>query len=459
MKTIGYLIATFLLLSNAVCAQESAGIRFFTGSWKAVLAEAKRLNKPVFVDIYTTWCGPCKQMAKQAFPDPTVGKTFNANFINYQIDAEKGEGIALANTYTITAYPTSLYVNSNGDLIQRTVGYAGIPGMLTEAQKAIAAANDPNAKVSLSQESADKSRDPVALAAYLAERTQQYLPDGKALDAYLTLIPEADWTTDANLKLIAGNITASDSKAFQVLLDSVSTIRANPAYMTSPVMQKKVQTFAMPLMKVCLRQLDHASTEADMERAIPVFLNLSTTISGKPAVAADQEKGADVLRRQFYLRTKNTDKYRPLASAEANRLMAMSVDSVRARNEVTARQLKVSINALPDSLKSSAFASQLRKSANTAETTAMSFFLTGLAWSYYELMTDVKDLNQALTWSARALEYSRDAHTLHTHAHLLNKLGRKADAIKTQEEAIVTAKVAGDDTTVYEKGLADLKQP
>jgi len=107
MKKI--LIIALMLFAGSVSAQE--GIQFFQGSWNEALAKAKAENKLIFVDIYTSWCGPCKLMAKDIFPLRSVGEKFNKNFINYKIDAEKGEGIMVAKTYKVNAYPTYLFVN------------------------------------------------------------------------------------------------------------------------------------------------------------------------------------------------------------------------------------------------------------------------------------------------------------------------------------------------------------
>ena len=74
----------------------SQGIEFEHGTWKEVLAKAQQTNKPIFVDVYTTWCGPCKMMDKDIFPLETVGKAYNAGFVCYHLDAEKGEGIEVA---------------------------------------------------------------------------------------------------------------------------------------------------------------------------------------------------------------------------------------------------------------------------------------------------------------------------------------------------------------------------
>lgn len=100
----------------------AAGIQFETGTWAEILAKAKQQNKYVFVDAYTTWCGPCKWMDKNVFPTAEAGEYFNKNFVNAKIDMEKGEGLEIAKTYSVQAYPTYLYVDGDGNLVHRVVG-------------------------------------------------------------------------------------------------------------------------------------------------------------------------------------------------------------------------------------------------------------------------------------------------------------------------------------------------
>ena len=38
------------------------GVTFFEGTLQAGLEKAKTENKLIFVDCYTTWCGPCKTL-------------------------------------------------------------------------------------------------------------------------------------------------------------------------------------------------------------------------------------------------------------------------------------------------------------------------------------------------------------------------------------------------------------
>ena len=116
-----------------VQADEPTGIQFFSGSWQQLLAEANRQNKPLFVDVYTTWCPPCRRMVREAFPNAAVGAKFNKHFISYQLNAEVGEGIELAKRFAVQSYPTALYLLPTGELVHRSVGYGGVNALLTQA--------------------------------------------------------------------------------------------------------------------------------------------------------------------------------------------------------------------------------------------------------------------------------------------------------------------------------------
>lgn len=82
-----------LFIGVFTCVQLFAqGVGFKSISLKEALEQAKAQGKMVFVDCYTTWCGPCKMMAEQVFPQKAAGDFFNARFVNVKFDMEKGEG-------------------------------------------------------------------------------------------------------------------------------------------------------------------------------------------------------------------------------------------------------------------------------------------------------------------------------------------------------------------------------
>src|ERR1041385_7258181 len=93
-----------LFTVQRLCAD---GIEFIhEKTFQEILDMAKAQNKLVFMDCYTSWCGPCKRLAAMVFPDPEVGEFFNATFINAKFDMEKEEGPTISSRYGIRAYPT-----------------------------------------------------------------------------------------------------------------------------------------------------------------------------------------------------------------------------------------------------------------------------------------------------------------------------------------------------------------
>lgn len=122
------LLATLFVAATAfrsMRASEPAetGIHFFNGSLKEAKAKAKKENKLIFIDCYTTWCGPCKKMAKSTFLSKEVGAYYNKNFICLKVDMESGEGPTIATNYAIEAYPTYLFLDYKGDVKHRDLGY------------------------------------------------------------------------------------------------------------------------------------------------------------------------------------------------------------------------------------------------------------------------------------------------------------------------------------------------
>lgn len=83
---------------------------------------AKKEGKLVFVDVYASWCTPCKMMDKDVFTDPALGRFMNEHFLNVKIDAEKGNGKNIASIFEVFGYPTLLFLDENGRVLERKVG-------------------------------------------------------------------------------------------------------------------------------------------------------------------------------------------------------------------------------------------------------------------------------------------------------------------------------------------------
>jgi thiol:disulfide interchange protein len=122
--------------TNPVAAEK--GIQFVEANWAKALAEAKKQNKPIFLDAYTSWCGPCKMLKRNTFTDPAVGEFFNKNFINVALDMERGDGIAVAEKYQIRAYPTLIITDADQKSVSLSEGYIS-PAQLIEFGKYVMA--------------------------------------------------------------------------------------------------------------------------------------------------------------------------------------------------------------------------------------------------------------------------------------------------------------------------------
>jgi len=114
--------SVFILLSTTTELQ--GGIEFKKLSLKKAMELADEEGKLIFIDAYTSWCGPCKQLEKTTFKSEKVGEAFNEQFINLKIDVEKdADGAEIERKYKISAYPTLLIIDSEGKLKKSVVGF------------------------------------------------------------------------------------------------------------------------------------------------------------------------------------------------------------------------------------------------------------------------------------------------------------------------------------------------
>ncbi|MGR4858029.1 thioredoxin family protein [Bacteroides pyogenes] len=189
----------FILLGINVQAQ---GILFFEGSWADLLKEAMTQKRPLFVDVYTGWCGPCKKMAKEIFTRQEVGDYFNAHFINYKIDAEKGEGIEIAARFNVSAYPTCLFVTSEGKLISSFLGAQTAEKLIKEGEKAMKNFALLPEIERLDAAYKEGNRELTFLQEYCSKRSEFGENGGQPVNDLLVLMPDTALSKKENVRWI-----------------------------------------------------------------------------------------------------------------------------------------------------------------------------------------------------------------------------------------------------------------
>ena len=110
-----------LFICHVFCYAQD-GVVFRTLSFNEALQAAGKENKLLFIDCYTSWCGPCQIMMRDVFPQKKAGEFFNSQFVCVKYDMENGEGPSLVKKYNVVAYPTFLLLRPDGTEVHRVVG-------------------------------------------------------------------------------------------------------------------------------------------------------------------------------------------------------------------------------------------------------------------------------------------------------------------------------------------------
>jgi len=114
-------------------------------------AQAKKAPKPLMVDVYTSWCGPCRMLDANTFSDARLAEYVNKNFYPVKFNAESGTAVTfkgqklenpdfdpsrvggrngthhltymIANVEGRIAYPTVVYLDSDLNVLAPVQGY------------------------------------------------------------------------------------------------------------------------------------------------------------------------------------------------------------------------------------------------------------------------------------------------------------------------------------------------
>ena len=211
-----------LVLFAALCLAQNIqaqGIEFFHGTWAEATAKAQAEGKLIFVDAYAEWCGPCKRMSAQVFPDASVGEYFNANFVCMKTDMEKPENADFASKFPVTAYPTLLFIDDKGSIAAKQVGALDVKGLLDLGKKAFGKSDK---SIELQKRYEAGERDPQLISAYVAALNRAGKPSLKIVNDYLGT--QTDLTTPFNLGLIFEGATEADSRVFDLFMQHRAAI-------------------------------------------------------------------------------------------------------------------------------------------------------------------------------------------------------------------------------------------
>jgi len=211
MKKIGLSILMTFLVLNVF----SQGISFEKATLEEAFEIAKKENKLVFIDCYTSWCAPCKGLALDVFPQEKVGTVFNEKFISLKKDMESEEGKKIAEKYDIHSYPTLLWLDAEGVIQHRYIGFLIAEELIAAANLALDIENN---WVGLSRRYEAGERDLDFVQKYIVAANEFGKAHKEAIDDYLIRKSPEDLINETDFRIIRRNVKSISHPVFKHML-------------------------------------------------------------------------------------------------------------------------------------------------------------------------------------------------------------------------------------------------
>lgn len=383
-----------LLLISWCTITFAQGIKFENTSFKTILAKAKKEKKLIFLDAYASWCGPCKLMAKNIFTLPTVGEYYNSHFINAKLDMEKGEGVALAKKFKVSAYPTYLFINGDGEVIHRTLGYVEEPDFIQFAKDA----EDPSRQIGALKNKFDAGEKDPEFLKNLISLTYYTEPAyaEKVIARYFKAKEGKDLDKD-DINILLSSLNKADGETYNIFKN-----RKEDIIKLLPSEQYDAINKNLQISSVIEKAYNKDTKQIDEQ----YFLTEAEKLVGK-------DKAAILLLKQ---KAKRAFRDKDIATYE----------------KLTLEIYKDYTSATPNDLNSA-------------------------AWNFFEKVDTKSSLQQAILWTQEAIKKSENYAYTDTLANLYNKVGDKDNAKIWATKAVELAKKSGDDYEDTQKLLNSLK--
>ena len=424
----------------------SQGIIFRQDDWQNVLMQAKAQKKLIFVDIYTTWCGPCKEMDKKTFTESSVGDKFNARFINYKVDAEKGFGVNLAKRYNVTSYPTCLFVDATENLMYKQEGLLRAPDLLKEADMVLN--NQANAKPRWALEKLynEGRRDSEFLSEFISVNSLYTIDNTNLVEEYVKSLTPIQYSSDKTLRIIVNNGFKIDGKAFELLLK----FREKAESLFEGGVEKVNRAFSQSINEVfdvALKTKNQVLFDKALTANLKALPNTADRVNDKNKLA-------------FYLAMKDVNKFSEAAEQYLDQyVMFVQVESIRKQDlweyDKIMQNYKLGIR---DSVGAGAAMYQnLKVNAKNTMARLTAAELNEVVKAFYDQVEDKTKLRKAVEWAKRSLELVETPDSYHSYAQLMLKLGDKQMALDIEQKAYDVALREKLDTQKFTAALEKMR--
>jgi len=418
-----FLLQPFLL--------HSQGIRFENNlSWAQIKQKAKAENKYILVDCYATWCGPCKWMEQNVYPDDSVGNKINARFIAVKVQMDKTANdndqaktwypIArqFEQQYAITAYPAYLFFSPDGVAVHKAVGSLKKKEFCALAAEAL----HPGRQYYVLLDAYKNNRLPGPEMPALANRARSF--DEENLAEAIA----GDYIHHYLEKLSDKEFLAKENMEFMDLYPYTSKDRFFKLCYTHPGIVDSVLNLPWP-------GIPHNALRNHFARAAVDNVIANEEITPLIKAAKNNHEVPDWKQITRHIKTKYGERYvrSNVAQAQADWYRDMQ-DWKNYTTSILKETAEQDTTDMPPSAKA--------------------IFFNNQAWEIVIHSDDRGKLKKALSWMdfALSLNDKPSVDAIDTKANILYRLGNKDDAIATEAKAVSLSK-----RLVYRETLDKMK--
>jgi len=497
MKVIKVLLMAVILFQISEAELKAQGIKFEVGlSWEQIKQKAKTENKYIFLDMYTTWCGPCKAMDKNVYSAKLVGDFYNQGFISVKVqldstDADKIDTKAwyktaqeLGRLYNITAYPSYVFLNPEGALVNKQAGLVSTKVFLSFGDDAKNAEKQYNL-LKVKYEQGNREPNSVRLLIRTAYNIGQKAKARQIAQNYIKSLTDEQMFELENIWCLYENTKTSQDRGFAFFRDSAKKIAFVEPKMKEIYSEAKIFGIIKseqidPYLKMLDGKPDWKKIDSALVQhgevgklALKYFkvkliveseiMPYAKNLNGKPdwemimanikRFGIDGEKALEAKKDFLVFESEIIPflKSSPNWSDIQCKMETYSPKTFRSNLYAHCAYYfadEISRNVAKDYTTPIASIDYFIRS----DSRASAAYINEAAWSGFLKFQRKSDLETALRWAKLGLEKnSSDARTLDTYANLLYRLGNKHEALIAQEKAVKLDPYNAEIANAYEK--------
>jgi thiol-disulfide isomerase/thioredoxin len=287
------------LLAVPVTSQISFSEIEGSQDWELLKQQAKADNKLIFLDIYATWCGPCKYLDSNVYPDKALGEIYNALYVSAKIDGESEYGRQLASAFELQAYPTMYLLSPSEDLLATIVGVRE-PAALGEIGHIVSKNRDKFLKLSEVTDFNQSSRDELLMYHSLLISADQKDKAGELGGIIVPFLTEEEIFSPDFKELVVNSLVGLNSNVFKAVANNRETA-------LDWFGEESFNQLMAGIFNTTLTEAIASTNEMLVENIIEDFIEVY--------IGSDPEEiksAAFITRKLYYANTGNWDTYEKL---------------------------------------------------------------------------------------------------------------------------------------------------